>query len=273
MSRHSDQLRGPFVAGAVSGAVTAGLLRVFDARTGDAWRRRNYHGVEVSLSAGPAVAAGLLAGIGGRRELAGASIAVAGAALAGRYDDRASAREDERAAKGFAGHLAAVADGTARAGAVKVAVIGLSSLAGAFVRTGPTVDTVVDGCLVAGSANLCNLLDLRPGRALKVASAVSLASWPFADDTGRTMLGASYGTLAVALPADLGERSMLGDTGANALGALVGSVLCARSRRSRLLALSVVAVLTALSEKISFTQVIADNPVLRWLDELGRTGG
>jgi hypothetical protein len=39
------------------------------------------------------------------------------------------------------------------------------------------------------------------------------------------------------------------------------------------LALSVVAGLTALSEKVSFSRVIATNPTLRWLDELGRAGG
>jgi hypothetical protein len=32
-----------------------------------------------------------------------------------------------------------------------------------------------------------------------------------------------------------------------------------------------VTALTLASEKVSFTQVIAGNPALRWLDELGRT--
>jgi UDP-GlcNAc:undecaprenyl-phosphate GlcNAc-1-phosphate transferase len=273
VSRLHDSVGAPFASAALAAAVTGCGLRLLDARTGPGWRRRNFRGVEVTLSLGPAVAAGLLAGIGGRRQLAGASIAVAGAALAGFYDDRASAREDERVVKGFAGHLGALAAGRTSAGAVKLAVIGMSSLAGAFVRTGATVDTVVDGCLVAGSANLCNLLDLRPGRALKVAAAVTLAATPFAGGDVRTMLGASYGTLAVALPVDLRELSMLGDTGANAVGALVGSVLCTRPLRSRVLALTLVAGLTALSEKVSFTKVIADTPVLRWLDELGRAGG
>jgi hypothetical protein len=50
-------------------------------------------------------------------------------------------------------------------------------------------------------------------------------------------------------------------------------VLCTRPLRSRVLALTLVAGLTALSEKVSFTKVIADTPVLRWLDELGRAGG
>jgi UDP-N-acetylmuramyl pentapeptide phosphotransferase/UDP-N-acetylglucosamine-1-phosphate transferase len=255
--------------------VTAGLRRVLDARTGPGWRRLNYRGSTVTLSAGPAAVAGLLAGIAisGRRELTGAAVAVAGAGAAGCYDDWASVRADEQAAKGFAGHLRAAAQGKVSAGAVKVAVIGFSSLAGAFVRTGATADTVLDGCLVAGSANLCNLLDLRPGRALKVAALVTLASTPLARGSGAALLGASYGTLVAALPADLGERSMLGDTGANALGALLGCLLCRNSRRNRVRALVVVTGLTALSEKVSFTAVIETNPALRRLDELGRTVG
>ncbi|MFD1119505.1 hypothetical protein ACFQ3A_34500, partial [Sphaerisporangium aureirubrum] len=70
---------------------------------------------------------------------------------------------------------------------------------------------------------------------------------------------------------DLGERAMLGDAGANSLGSLL-AVAAAPSlgRRGRLAALGVVAGLTAASEKVSFTKVIAGNPVLHRLDMLGR---
>jgi hypothetical protein len=77
-------------------------------------------------------------------------------------------------------------------------------------------------------------------------------------------------TLAV-LPADLGERVMLGDCGANALGALVGlrwAAIPSRGRRAALLA--TVTALTLASEKVSFTTVIEATPGLRELDRLGR---
>jgi hypothetical protein len=74
------------------------------------------------------------------------------------------------------------------------------------------------------------------------------------------------------LPGDLAERTMLGDAGANSLGAVVGLALVAREGRAgRLAHLAAVTTLTLASEKVSFTQVIAGNPALRWLDELGRT--
>jgi hypothetical protein len=65
--------------------------------------------------------------------------------------------------------------------------------------------------------------------------------------------------------------AMLGDTGANAAGALLGTAFLQRAgRRGRLVALVVLAGLTLASEKVSFTRVIESTPVLRELDALGR---
>ena len=64
---------------------------------------------------------------------------------------------------------------------------------------------------------------------------------------------------------------MLGDTGANSAGALLGAALVQRSgRRGRWAALGVLAALTLASEKVSFTKVIESTPVLRELDAWGR---
>jgi hypothetical protein len=64
---------------------------------------------------------------------------------------------------------------------------------------------------------------------------------------------------------------MLGDCGANAVGALLGLRLAAvPGRPARAGALAVVAGLTLASERVSFTRVIEATPVLRELDRLGR---
>jgi hypothetical protein len=79
------------------------------------------------------------------------------------------------------------------------------------------------------------------------------------------------GAAVALLPEDLGERAMLGDSGANALGALLGLAATIRlGRPARLVLLGTVVALTAASEKVSFTKVIAANPVLNRIDMLGR---
>jgi hypothetical protein len=131
---------------------------------------------------------------------------------------------------------------------------------------GAVVEVVADGALIAGTANLTNLMDLRPGRALKAVTALSapvaLVSGPAA---------AVVGAAAAAAPADLGERSMLGDCGANGLGAITGTALAASLPRPlKVLALGAVFALNLASEKVSFTKVIAETPVLDKLDQWGR---
>jgi UDP-N-acetylmuramyl pentapeptide phosphotransferase/UDP-N-acetylglucosamine-1-phosphate transferase len=65
---------------------------------------------------------------------------------------------------------------------------------------------------------------------------------------------------------------MLGDAGANALGAVLGvaGVSRLRSRPSLLAVLATIATLTVASERVSFTAVIDATGPLRWLDQLGR---
>ena len=86
----------------------------------------------------------------------------------------------------------------------------------------------------------------------------------------RAAAAAPAGAAAALLPEDLGERAMLGDSGANALGAMLGVAAASLPRRSRLVVLGTVAALTAASERFSFTKVIARTPALNWLDMLGR---
>jgi hypothetical protein len=64
---------------------------------------------------------------------------------------------------------------------------------------------------------------------------------------------------------------MLGDCGANGLGAITGTVLAATLPRPlKTLVLAAVVGLNLASEKVSFTKVIADTPVLDKIDQWGR---
>jgi UDP-N-acetylmuramyl pentapeptide phosphotransferase/UDP-N-acetylglucosamine-1-phosphate transferase len=252
-------------------------------------RRTNFHGRTVTLAGGPALALGATAGAAlGAPSAAAAAAAVTAGATAGAvgfYDDIVGNRPEQKAAKGFAGHLGALREGRVTSGLVKIAGVGAAGLAAAALLAGDprvrahrgrrdagpvrgAVDVLLGAGVIAGTANLLNLLDLRPGRALKAGTLIGA---PLAVGRGGGLAAGTLGAGAALLPADLGEEIMLGDAGANALGALLGVALAARTGPAgRAVALSVLVALTAASEKISFTKVIQDTPWLRALDALGR---
>ncbi len=250
------------------------------------WTRTNHRGEPVTLLEGPAVAAGavtaaLLAarpdgqrgtpgpanlGSPGGRQAAALAVAGAGAAAFGIYDDLAGSG----ARRGLRGHLGALARGQVTSGAVKIGGIGASGVAAAALLGGSAADQVINAGLIAGGANLLNLFDLRPGRAIKVALTAS-ALLAAGSATARQCAAAPAGAALALLPDDLGERAMLGDAGANAIGAMLGAAAAAAlPRPARIGGLAVIVGLTAASEVVSFTKVIERTPALRWIDMLGR---
>lgn len=245
----------------VGAALAGGLGRLVAARPPggpDRWRRSNHRGRSVSLLPGPVLAVSAAVSSGDVAAL----VAGVGAGAVGGYDDVVGQRAEQRSSKGLRGHADALARGQVTAGAVKVAGIGLTGLVAARLSGRRGGDVLLDGALVAGSANLLNLFDLRPGRALKVGLVAAVAL----DAPGPAAAAATL------LPDDLRERVMLGDAGANGLGAVLGLALTRRlpRRRARVAALGAVTALTVASEVVSFSRVIDAVPPLRALDRLGR---
>lgn len=288
------------------------------------WERTNFHGATVSLRGGVAMAGASVASAAVASALSdqpraalGGVVASLGGGLAGYIDDvDQGAHDGGKVAKGLKGHLGALAHGQVTTGVIKIAGIGASALAAsALVGSkatsvgGKAADLALNTVLIAGTANLANLLDLRPGRALKAtvlvatplsyfscaaaktpasgasvtsatASVASGASGapsakpvsPAAPASAQRLLASGLNAAAItALVEDLQETTMLGDTGANAAGALLGTSLAANdSWKLRLgTTLGVVGLILA-SEKVSFSKVIAANPALNWLDQLWR---
>lgn len=260
------------------------------------WERTNFHGVTVSLRGGVAMAGAAVASAAVASALSdqpraalGGVVASLGGGLAGYIDDvDQGAHDGGKVAKGLKGHLGALAHGQVTTGVIKIAGIGASALAAsALVGSkatsvgGKVSDLALNTVLIAGTANLVNLLDLRPGRALKatvlVATPLSYfscadAKTPASPASAQRLLASGLNAAAItALVEDLQETTMLGDTGANAAGALLGTSLAANdSWKLRLgTTLGVVGLILA-SEKVSFSKVIAANPALNWLDQLWR---
>jgi hypothetical protein len=197
------------------------------------------------------------------------ALASAGFGLLGLLDDLGGVGESG----GFTGHLKALARGRLTTGGTKlfvgaaVAVVVVSA-----VEPDSIGRLLADGALVALAANLGNLFDRAPGRTTKVSllAFAALVVAAGAEDvlTGVALVvGASVGLLAP----DLGERLMLGDAGANVVGAALGlGVVLACSPGTRTGVLVALVVLNLASEKVSFSKVIARTPPLRWFDHLGR---
>lgn len=245
------------------------------------WQRTNHRGEPITLLEGPAATVATVAalvvapGVPARLRLAGA-VAGLGAGAFGLLDDLG----ERGSSKGLRGHLGALRRGEITTGALKIAGIGAAGLiaGGLAVRERPsaggplarTLDVATAAATIAGAANLINLLDLRPGRALKVVLLQGLGAAAVTGPAG-AVSAALTGTAVALLPEDLGERAMLGDCGANALGALIGTaVVAGASRPTRTLVLGGLVGLTLASEKVSFTKVIESTPGLRELDAWGR---
>lgn len=252
------------------------------------WARSSHDGTAVSLLEGPAVTVGLASGILGNarcnaecitsRQTIGAVIAITGAGLFGMHDDLSE--NPAAVSKGLKGHFAAARHGELTTGFIKILGIGATALLAAAIganasddkeqhSAGTILNILINAALIAGTANLLNLFDLRPGRALKVA--LLLSALPAHGEIAATSTGAILGASAAAAPADLRGDDMLGDGGANTLGALVGIRLAfGWPQKARLAALAAVMGLTLASEKVSFTKVIANNRYLNAIDQLGR---
>jgi UDP-N-acetylmuramyl pentapeptide phosphotransferase/UDP-N-acetylglucosamine-1-phosphate transferase len=266
---------GLLVSAALAALIAPGALRAF-AEAGRV--RENFRGARLPFPAGTiAVCAGILAfGVLALAERVFDEQILAtgpwlplwlGVAFLGLLDDIL-----DLSPRGWRGHLRAVAGGGFSTGAMKA--IGTAALA-FFVVAGtgtPFGEVVLSVAVIALATNLFNLLDLRPGRAAKawvlLAAGLLLGEW---DAGPLRLVGPLAGALLVLGAYDLRERCMLGDTGANLLGALAGTwLVVALGTKGEAVAAALLLALTIFGEFRSFTRTIERVPPLRVLDSLGR---
>lgn len=215
---------------ALSAALARTALTGLRDRAPDRWRRVNHAGKSVDLHTGPASTLAAAVGAGLVRPGLGAAVLAAGAC--GAYDDIVGAGDPRR---GFRAHLSALRHGEVTSGAVKLFGVGAAGLvAGALLKEKP-VDRLLAGVVVAGTAHFVNLVDVRPGRAAGAVLALG-APGVLRRGPARELSAATMGAAAAVLPDDLAERSMLGDTGAHALGAALGAAIVAGNGRAGLAA-------------------------------------
>jgi len=265
------------IGAAVAAALWAAMVRQLT--SAEALQRENYRGHRLPVAAGIVivlavvlvgaayVAAVRVNGVRAEENLRGATILAGGTlgfALIGLFDDLVGATS----IKGFRGHLRALAHGELTTGMVKL-VWGV--LIGTIAVGTDLVGSIRGGLVIAAAANAANLFDRAPGRVIKVsvlgAMVIAVLGAPGWWLTGPMLvIGAGVGLLVP----DLRERCMIGDTGANVLGAAVGfGLVLATGATGQWIALAVLVAINAASEVVSFSRVIDRMPPLRWLDRFG----
>ena len=275
------------VALAAALLLTPPILRHLQA---EGFTRQNYRGVSLPFPGGIAIVAAGVLGVSACTAVAtladvdlfgaGAPIDLTyplGVALLGLVDDLLAG-----ASRGWRGHGRAVIGGEFSTGALKA--VGSLALA-LYVLAGTRYAEGVGGYLLAVAllvltTNLFNLLDLRPGRAAKgfllLGVLLSLVAWHgrFPDEIDFIPLwtvGPLAAPILVAGWYDLRELTMLGDVGANLIGAVAGLwLLLAFDTTGQLIALAIVLALTVYGEFRSLSALIERTPLLRQIDSIGR---
>ncbi|MDQ2678887.1 MAG: hypothetical protein M3Y51_09105 [Actinomycetota bacterium] len=278
------------VVGAVLGALFgwqlwSGLRDMFERPV---FLRENYRGVQLPTSVGLVLPLAVfattavivvVAAIGpdaagpAQRSLALTAMAVAGFSLLGVVDDVAV----DQGTSGYRGHVRALLSGRMSAGSLKMVVGPAIAVVAVHPVSGGSVTwLLVDGAVVALAANLANLFDRAPGRVTKVSilcgAALTICTAvtsgvPYSLTGMVVVIAAACGILVP----ELRERLMLGDAGANPLGASIGlAVVISQSHQVRVAVLVGLLAMNLISERVSFSSVIASVAPLRWIDRLGR---
>jgi UDP-GlcNAc:undecaprenyl-phosphate/decaprenyl-phosphate GlcNAc-1-phosphate transferase len=186
---------------------------------------------------------------------------------------REPAEDDTRPRqRGWRGHGAAALRGELSTGVFKaVGSLGLALLVTSYSGLANGRWLLAAAVLVLAT-NVFNLLDLRPGRSTKafvlLGAGLAIGS---ADLRPLWALGLFAAPALVAGAYDLRERAMLGDTGANLLGALAGLwLVLTLSGTGQLVALALLVLVTLYGELRSISSLVERTPGLRELDSWGR---
>jgi len=181
--------------------------------------------------------------------------------------------------RGIRGHWRAFRQGELSTGAFKALAVFAAAAWIVWPGAASLPVKILQVLLIGFSTNALNLLDLRPGRALKgffLGIAALFALFPAAGP-GLSLAACFYmypvilGSLYL-FPGDLKARWMLGDTGSNLLGFCLGCwVVLFFPFWFQSLGLAAAVFLHWIAETSSLTRIIDRHSLLRRLDGWGRT--
>lgn len=172
--------------------------------------------------------------------------------------------------KGFKGHIKMLLRLKLTTGGLKAVLGGIVSIIISSLISIDFVNFLINTLLISLFTNFINLMDLRPGRAIKVFLIFSLPSLFYVSEIYKIILLCFIGASLAYLPYDIKGRSMLGDIGSNCLGIILGIIATSYTIYIKIILVMFLALANLYSEKYSITKFIGKNKLLNFLDELGR---
>lgn len=172
--------------------------------------------------------------------------------------------------KGLKGHFKQLMNGRLTTGGLKAVGGGFLAIFLALPFSTTIGHLVLNSGIIALSINFINLLDLRPGRAIKVfLVGIGIV---FIIGIKDPTLGLLVGVVLAYFPYDLKERVMMGDAGSNILGLALGiSFVWVLSIEGKLIYLFLLVIIHLYAEYYSITKFIEKSSYLKAIDRLGRS--
>jgi len=174
-------------------------------------------------------------------------------------------------AKGLVGHIRFFIKGRLTTGFIKALTGTIIGLILAWYRYERVFTFLLDILTFSLCVNMINLLDLRPGRAMKGFLFILLPVLVSSSFSEMWILLPVISVLLCYIGGELKEIYMLGDTGANLLGGILGFyVVIALSITGKAVLTLLLGTLHLLSEFQSLSKWIEAVPLLKKIDMLGR---
>ena len=176
-----------------------------------------------------------------------------------------------RDVSGLKGHFKSLLNGKLTTGGFKALFGGFIGLVISIAISKNIYDIVINTLIIALSTNLMNLLDLRPGRAIKGYLVISIVLLFTLGEYTRNLLLLIFPNVIAYFNLDLKAKAMMGDTGSNVLGISIGILfVMGYPLKVRLIWLAFLIFIHILTEKYSLTKIIENNKFLNFIDKLGR---
>jgi UDP-N-acetylmuramyl pentapeptide phosphotransferase/UDP-N-acetylglucosamine-1-phosphate transferase len=128
----------------------------------------------------------------------------------------------DSSSKGLIGHICAFMQGNMSTGILKALLGSLTGFLLAWTKDTKLIHLLIDTCLFAFTVNLINLLDLRPGRAIKGFGLLLILTETFSRFSHIHFVLPVITLLVLYIKGEMKELYMLGDAGASLLGGILG---------------------------------------------------